>query len=261
MPNARNLRGSLSALVTVWVAVVRSAGRREAPRLRLVMSKPGPAAVREQLVEGHPLQAVLGQACAELAQPGVVEARVGQRHAVKSPLRTASRTRRAPLSATGAPQASPAGPAPSGSADASRRCQGCLPPSRASPRSGCPQRHRFAATDQQRGPLTLARSNGASWRTRAYFQSIARTAIAAAWRPVGFSVDSSTVTRASIPGGKPVGTRAPNASANGSSANVIDVTTPARPREPPNPTGRHESRAEAPFVLPGGGAWSGAFPG
>jgi hypothetical protein len=32
-----------------------------------------------------------------------------------------------------------AGPAPSGSTDASRRCRGCLPPSPASPGSGCPQ--------------------------------------------------------------------------------------------------------------------------
>src|SRR5689334_11618869 len=32
-----------------------------------------------------------------------------------------------------------AGPAPSGSADASRRCRGCFPPSPASPGSGCPQ--------------------------------------------------------------------------------------------------------------------------
>lgn len=35
--NARNLRRSLSVLVTVWVPVVRSAGRTEAPRLRLVI--------------------------------------------------------------------------------------------------------------------------------------------------------------------------------------------------------------------------------
>ena len=39
-----------------------------------------------------------------------------------------------------------AGPAPSGSAGTSRRCQGCFPPSPASPGSGCPQLHRPAAT-------------------------------------------------------------------------------------------------------------------
>ena len=32
-----------------------------------------------------------------------------------------------------------AGPRPSGSADPSRRCRGCLPPSPAFPGSGCPQ--------------------------------------------------------------------------------------------------------------------------
>ncbi len=39
-----------------------------------------------------------------------------------------------------------AGPAPSGSADASRPCRGCFPPSPASPGSGCPQLHQPAAT-------------------------------------------------------------------------------------------------------------------
>ena len=58
-----------------------------------------------------------------------------------------------------------AGPGPSGSAGPSRRCQGCFPPSPASPGSGCPQLHRTAATSQRRWPLTTARFKSASWRT------------------------------------------------------------------------------------------------
>jgi hypothetical protein len=48
-------------------------------------------------------------------------------------------------------------PAPSGSADASRRCRGCFPPSPASPRSGCPLLHRTAATAQRWWSLTSTR--------------------------------------------------------------------------------------------------------
>jgi hypothetical protein len=59
-----------------------------------------------------------------------------------------------------------AGPAPSGGADASRRCQGCFPPSPAPPGSGCPQLHRAAATARSGGSLTRRRIHGASWRTR-----------------------------------------------------------------------------------------------
>ena len=43
-----------------------------------------------------------------------------------------------------------AGPRPSGSAGPSRRCRGCLPPSPASPGSGCPQLRYAAATAQRR---------------------------------------------------------------------------------------------------------------
>ncbi len=64
-----------------------------------------------------------------------------------------------------------AGPVPSGSTDTSRRCQGCLPPSRASPRSGCPQLHQPAATGQRQGPLIPALNSGASWRTSTYTHS------------------------------------------------------------------------------------------
>src|SRR5664280_2085624 len=42
-----------------------------------------------------------------------------------------------------------AGPAPSGSTGASRRCRGCCPPSPSSPGSGCPQLHRPAATKRR----------------------------------------------------------------------------------------------------------------
>jgi hypothetical protein len=58
-----------------------------------------------------------------------------------------------------------AGPGPSGSTDPSRRCQGCLPPSRASPRSDYPQLHRPAATDQRRVLSPRPVSDGASRRT------------------------------------------------------------------------------------------------
>ncbi len=44
-----------------------------------------------------------------------------------------------------------AGPAPSGSTGTSRLCQGCFPPSPASPGSGCPQLHPAAATASEDG--------------------------------------------------------------------------------------------------------------
>ena len=58
-----------------------------------------------------------------------------------------------------------AGPTPSDGAGASRRCRGCLPPSLASPRSGCPQLQRAAATAHRRSPFTSPRSESASWRS------------------------------------------------------------------------------------------------
>lgn len=59
-----------------------------------------------------------------------------------------------------------AGPKPSGSTGLSRRCRGCLPPSPASPGSGCPQLRYAAATAQRRRSFTSARSHSASWRTQ-----------------------------------------------------------------------------------------------
>jgi hypothetical protein len=58
-----------------------------------------------------------------------------------------------------------AGPGPSGSADPSRRCQGCFPPSAASPASGCPQLQWLAATSPRRCPFTTARFKSTSWRS------------------------------------------------------------------------------------------------
>jgi hypothetical protein len=58
-----------------------------------------------------------------------------------------------------------AGPAPSGSAGASRRCQGCFPPALPYRRLDCPQLHRPAATGRWRCPFITARSHGASWRS------------------------------------------------------------------------------------------------
>src|SRR5665647_640078 len=50
-----------------------------------------------------------------------------------------------------------AGPGPSGSTDPSRRCRGCLPPSPASPGSGCPQLRHAAATARRRRSFTSTR--------------------------------------------------------------------------------------------------------
>jgi hypothetical protein len=48
-------------------------------------------------------------------------------------------------------------PAPSGSTDTSRRCRSCLPPSPASPGSGCSQLHRPAATGRRWRSFTPTR--------------------------------------------------------------------------------------------------------
>ena len=52
-------------------------------------------------------------------------------------------------------------PAPSGSADTSRHCRGCFPPSPAPPGSGCPQLHQTAATAQRCRSHTLHSANQA----------------------------------------------------------------------------------------------------
>jgi hypothetical protein len=76
-----------------------------------------------------------------------------------------------------------AGPAPSGSADTSRLRRGRLPPSPASPGSGCPQLHRPAATGQRRRSPTSTRSIGASRRTdQRCHLSLTCTASGRAWR-------------------------------------------------------------------------------
>ncbi len=62
-----------------------------------------------------------------------------------------------------------AGPTPSGSTDASRRCRGCFPPSPAPPGSGCPQLH-CSCCDRTGGeglspPLDTSAPRGArKWR-------------------------------------------------------------------------------------------------
>jgi hypothetical protein len=57
------------------------------------------------------------------------------------------------------------GPASSGRADTSRRCQGCFPPSPTFPGSGCPQLHQAAATACWQSSFTSTWSSGTSWRT------------------------------------------------------------------------------------------------
>lgn len=64
-----------------------------------------------------------------------------------------------------------AGPAPSGSADASRRCQGCFHPHPRPGGSGCPQLRRTAATARQWWSLTPTQFNSASWRSKSATQS------------------------------------------------------------------------------------------
>jgi hypothetical protein len=63
-------------------------------------------------------------------------------------------------------------PAPSGSTDTSRRCRSCLPPSPASPGSGCSQLHRPAATGRRWRSFTPHSVRGASWRSVAKHQDL-----------------------------------------------------------------------------------------
>ena len=59
-----------------------------------------------------------------------------------------------------------AGPAPSGSSGASRRCRGCSPPDPVvSPDPAAPSFNHFAATEQWCGSHTHTRTHSASWRT------------------------------------------------------------------------------------------------
>ncbi len=67
-----------------------------------------------------------------------------------------------------------AGPAPSGSADASRRCQGCSHPHPRLRAQAAPNFKRPATTGRRRSPFTSARSNSASWRTPRRFRSSRR---------------------------------------------------------------------------------------
>jgi hypothetical protein len=71
-------------------------------------------------------------------------------------------------------------PAPSGSTDTSRRCRSCLPPSPASPGSGCSQPHRPAATGRRWRSLTPTRfmaPRGARWRRARISASLAGSLI------------------------------------------------------------------------------------
>ena len=70
-----------------------------------------------------------------------------------------------------------AGPRPSGSTGQSRRCQGRLPPSPASPGSGCPQLPPVAATARRWWSLTSTRFSSASWRTRTCIQNFAPSVV------------------------------------------------------------------------------------
>jgi hypothetical protein len=66
-----------------------------------------------------------------------------------------------------------AGPAPSGSPGASRRCRGCSPPDPAdSPNPATPSFNRPAATERRRGSHTRTQTHSASWRTVSHLHSI-----------------------------------------------------------------------------------------
>ena len=87
-----------------------------------------------------------------------------------------------------------AGPAPSGSTGSSRRCQGCLPPSPASPGSGCPQLHPAATTAGGGGlspPLGHAAPRGARSRPPTGRRSPRRTD--SRWEKVRCSVFQASV--------------------------------------------------------------------
>src|SRR5215475_10122297 len=56
-------------------------------------------------------------------------------------------------------------PAPSGSTNTTRLCQGRLPPIPPSRETGCPQLHPAAVTTRRRRSLTSVRELRASWRT------------------------------------------------------------------------------------------------
>ena len=58
-----------------------------------------------------------------------------------------------------------AGPTPSDSAGASRRCQGCFDPPRCPPGPAALSFNQLAATSQRRCPLTTAGFKNASWRS------------------------------------------------------------------------------------------------
>jgi len=65
-----------------------------------------------------------------------------------------------------------AGPAPSGSSGASRRCRGCSPPDPVvSPDPAAPSFNHFAATEQWCGSHTHTRTHSASWRTVSHLHS------------------------------------------------------------------------------------------
>jgi hypothetical protein len=90
-----------------------------------------------------------------------------------------------------------AGPAPSGSTDTSRRCQGRLPPPRTPLQVGCPQLHQPAATGWRRGPFTPAGNHGgASWRTNVFFQ----VAAAFCFSLCAMLIVASKSTRSPAPG-------------------------------------------------------------
>ena len=89
-------------------------------------------------------------------------------------------------------------PAPSGSTGASRRCRGCLPPSPASPGSGCPQLHRPAATGRRWRSLTPTRfmaPRGARWRSTRISVSLSRSLIGMSRRSARAFVTPRYVSR------------------------------------------------------------------
>jgi hypothetical protein len=116
-----------------------------------------------------------------------------------------------------------AGPAPSGRPGASRRCRGCLPPSPASPGSGCPQLPHAAATTSGRRSLTPTRFRSASWRSA----SAAHSPIAVRDRAPASTAAAATASMLTSACRRPLRSRGSGTTARRSS----------RPGHSPSPSG------------------------
>jgi hypothetical protein len=94
-------------------------------------------------------------------------------------------------------------PAPSGSTDTSRRCRSCLPPSPASPGSGCSLLHHPAATRRRWRSFTPTRfmaPRGARWRRARISTSLSRSLIGSSRSSANAFVTPRYASRSSTAG-------------------------------------------------------------